>query len=427
MKAIDKILEELNSNQYDKVLEDIYLEKEQMEYQKLRFEKAVGGYKELFGDSEVEVYSAPGRSEIGGNHTDHQQGMVLAASVNLDAIAVVGYNDSGIVHVVSEGYDPIIFPTADLEKKAEEEGTTAALIRGVLKGFKQRNYRIEGFYAYITSDVLGAAGLSSSACFETLIGTVLNGLYNQMNISMVEIAQIGQFAEKEYFGKPCGLMDQMACAVGGLVHIDFKDLNKPALHKVQVDFEKYDHSLCIVDTKGSHADLTEDYALVPREMGAVAESFGKTVLREVKEDAFYQAIPQLRTKLGDRSVLRGIHFFKEEKRVLGQVKALEKGRFSEFLQLIKQSGDSSYKYLQNVYTNHDVQNQSVSIALAVSEDILQEHGVSRVHGGGFAGTIQAFVANDFVKTYKEELEKVFGENSCHVLKIRKYGGVHVIG
>jgi len=427
MKAIDKILEELNSNQYDKVLEDIYLEKEQMEYQKLRFEKAVGGYKELFGDSEVEVYSAPGRSEIGGNHTDHQQGMVLAASVNLDAIAVVGYNDSGIVHVVSEGYDPIIFPTADLEKKAEEEGTTAALIRGVLKGFKQRNYRIEGFYAYITSDVLGAAGLSSSACFETLIGTVLNGLYNQMNISMVEIAQIGQFAEKEYFGKPCGLMDQMACAVGGLVHIDFKDLNKPALHKVQVDFEKYDHSLCIVDTKGSHADLTEDYALVPREMGAVAESFGKTVLREVKEDAFYQAIPQLRTKLGDRSVLRGIHFFQEEKRVLGQVKALEKGRFSEFLQLIKQSGDSSYKYLQNVYTNHDVQNQSVSIALAVSEDILQEHGVSRVHGGGFAGTIQAFVANDFVKTYKEELEKVFGENSCHVLKIRKYGGVHVIG
>jgi len=427
MKAINKILEELNSNQYDKVLEDIYLEKEQMEYQKLRFEKAVGEYKELFGDSEVEVYSAPGRSEIGGNHTDHQQGMVLAASVNLDAIAVVGYNDSGIVHVVSEGYDPIIFPTADLEKKAEEEGTTAALIRGVLKGFKQRNYRIGGFYAYITSDVLGAAGLSSSACFETLIGTVLNGLYNEMNISMVEIAQIGQFAEKEYFGKPCGLMDQMACAVGGLVHIDFKDLNKPALHKVQVDFEKYDHSLCIVDTKGSHADLTEDYALVPREMGAVAESFGKTVLREVKEDAFYQAIPQLRTKLGDRSVLRGIHFFQEEKRVLGQVKALEKGRFSEFLQLIKQSGDSSYKYLQNVYTNHDVQNQSVSIALAVSEDILQEHGVSRVHGGGFAGTIQAFVANDFVKTYREELEKVFGENSCHVLKIRKYGGVHVIG
>lgn len=426
MKAINKILEELNSNQYDKALEDIYLEKEQMEYQKLRYEKAVRKYIELFGDSEVEVYSAPGRSEIGGNHTDHQQGMVLAASVNLDAIAVVGYNDSGIVHVVSEGYGPIIFPAVDLAKNVEEEGTTAALIRGVLKGFKQRNYRIGGFYAYIISDVLGAAGLSSSACFETLIGVILNGLYNEMNISMIEIAQIGQFAEKEYFGKPCGLMDQMACAVGGLVHIDFKDLNEPVLHKVQVDFEKYDHSLCIVDTKGSHADLTEDYALVPREMGAVAEGFGKTVLREVEEGTFYQAIPQLRTKLGDRSVLRGIHFFQEEKRVLGQVDALEKGQFSAFLQLIKQSGDSSYKYLQNVYTNHDVQNQSVSIALAVSEEILQEHGVSRVHGGGFAGTIQAFVANDFVEIYKEEMEKIFGENSCHVLKVRKYGGVQVI-
>jgi len=426
MKAINKIQGALNNNEYDEVLEDIYLEKGQMEYQKLRYKKAVGRYKELFGDGEVEVYSAPGRSEIGGNHTDHQQGMVLAASVNLDAIAVVGCNGNGLVHVVSKGYEPIIFSAADLEKKVEEEGRTAALIRGVLKGFEERNLRIGGFNAYVTSDVLGAAGLSSSACFETLIGVILNGLYNEMNVSMVEIAQIGQFAEKEYFGKPCGLMDQMASAVGGLVHIDFKDLSEPILHKVQVDFEKYEHSLCIVDTEGSHADLTEDYALVPREMRAVAEYFGKAVLREVEEGEFFRAIPQLRIKLGDRSVLRGIHFFQEEKRVRGQVNALEEGRFPVFLQLIKESGDSSYKYLQNVYTNHDVQKQSVSIALAVSEGLLQEHGVSRVHGGGFAGTIQAFVANDFVKRYKEEMEKVFGENSCHVLKVRNYGGVQVI-
>jgi Galactokinase len=416
----------LRAGAYDESLKDIYMGESTLEYQQRRYEAAVAEYEQLFGVGEVEIYSAPGRSEIGGNHTDHQRGMVLATSVNLDTIAVVERLDGNEIEVVSKGYAPIRMSADVLEKQEDESGKTVALIRGVLNGMQERGHQIGGFRAYMTSDVISAAGLSSSACFETLIGTIISGLYNDMQIASQEIAQIGQYAENVYFDKPCGLMDQMACAVGGLIHIDFADPKNPQVNQVAVDFGKYEYNLCVVDTKGSHADLTDDYADIPAEMKAVAGCFGKSFLREVDEVQFITNIAEIREQVGDRAVLRALHFFEEEKVVVNEVTALQNDNFPEFLRLITQSGNSSYRYLQNIYSNKDVNSQAVSIALAMSEIILKEHGVSRVHGGGFAGTIQAFVKNSYVKEYKEQIEKVFGEGSCYVLNIRKYGGIQVV-
>ena len=426
MKQVACILEEMKAGAYKELLTDIYVDEGVISYQENRYTKALESYLNLFGENEVEIYSAPGRSEVGGNHTDHQHGMVLATSINLDAIAIVNKNEDGTVRLKSEGYPMIELNAEDTDKHDEEESTSTGLIRGVLAGLKDRGYAIGGFNAYVTSDVLNGAGMSSSAAFETIIGTIISGLYNHMSISMVEIAQIGQFAENVFFGKPCGLMDQTACAVGGLIHIDFADPAKPIVNKVNVDFEAHKYSLCIVDTKGSHHDLTDDYAKIPEEMKLVAEYFGKEYLRDVPKADFYANIAALREKTGDRPVLRALHFFEDNDRVAAQVNALNNGDFEGFLEMIKESGDSSFKYLQNIYTNKDVQNQSMSIALAVSEMTLKEHGVCRVHGGGFAGTIQAFVQNDFVETYRAALDAVFGAGSCHVLKVRKYGGMKVM-
>lgn len=426
MKNTGELIEELQQRRYTELLKDIYQDDQLVTYQQHRYIKALTQYQELFGAGAVELYSAPGRSEVGGNHTDHQHGMVLAASVNLDAIAVAGRNDSGSIRIVSDGYPLVQIDLEELAPAVDQQGTSAALIRGVVSGIKQRGYRIGGFDAYITSDVLIGAGLSSSAAFETILGTIISGLFNQQEIPMIEIAQVGQNAENIFFGKPCGLMDQMASAVGGLIHIDFNDPDNPEVRQLEVDFEQYRYSLCIVDTKGSHADLTDDYAAIPAEMKQVAEYFGKTVLRDVKEELFYRQLPLLRKELSDRCILRAIHFFEEEKRVEAQVTALCQGEFGKFLQEIKASGNSSFQYLQNVYTNKDVSNQGVAVGLAVSQSILGEAGVCRIHGGGFAGTIQAFVAGDFVNTYKHKMEALFGEQSCHVLKIRKYGGIRVL-
>ena len=426
MITTTKLKEQLSNKEYDERLKDIYADDDKLDYQRGRYVEAIEGFEQLFGAAEVEIYSAPGRSEIGGNHTDHQHGMVLATSVNLDTIAIVEKLDSDEVEVVSKGYTPIKMSASDLEKKADEGGQAVALIRGILKAMKERGYNIGGFRAFTTSDVIAAAGLSSSACFETLIGTIVSGLYNDMKIAMTEIAQIGQYAENVYFDKPSGLMDQMACAVGGLINIDFADPKKPVVNKVDVDFGKYQYNLCVVDTKGSHADLTADYADIPAEMKAVAKYFGKSYLREVNEDDFYQNIADIRKLTGDRAVLRALHFFEEEKVVMEEVKALKEDNFAEFLTLITKSGNSSYRYLQNIYSNHDVDNQAVSVALGMSEIILQDEGVCRVHGGGFAGTIQIFVKHDFVNEYKERIEEVFGEGSCYVLSIRKYGGIKIV-
>lgn len=412
------------NKEYDELLKDIYLDDAKIEYQRERYVKTISKFEELYGEVDVEIYSAPGRSEISGNHTDHQHGEVLAASINLDAIAVVKKND--IIRVVSDDYDMITISLDDISKKEEEEGTTTALIKGVLAGLKDRGNEIGGFDAYITSEVLIGAGLSSSAAFETIVGTIVSGLYNDMKVSAVDIAIIGQYAENVYFGKPCGLMDQMACSVGSLVHIDFADKANPIIDPVSFDFAKYGYSLCITDTKGSHADLTHEYAAVPAEMRAAAAVLGKEVLYGTTLADLLEKADEIREKAGDRAYLRAIHFVTENVRVQNAVAALRAEDFDGFLKMIKASGDSSYKYLQNVYTNQDVQHQNVSVALAVSDAILGSNGVCRVHGGGFAGTIQAFVKDEAVKEYKETLDKVFGEGACAVLKIRKYGGMKVL-
>ncbi len=420
------LVQEFKAGQYAERLKDIYVDDAVLDYQKERYIKAIEEFEKLYGEQEVEIYSAPGRSEVGGNHTDHQYGKVLAASINLDAIAIVAKTDDSIIDIKSEGYDRIQVHLDSLQPRKEEEGSSEALTRGVAARLKEEGYIIGGFQAYATSDVLNGAGMSSSAAYEVLVGNILSGVYNEGKASPILLAQIGQYAENEYFGKPCGLMDQMASSVGGLINIDFEDPKHPKVKQVKVDFEEYGHSLCIVDTKGSHADLTDDYAAIPQEMKQVANFFEEDVLRKVDKNEFYLNLPKIREILGDRAVLRAIHLFEENKRVDEQVQALEQHDFETFKKLIKASGDSSFKYLQNVYSSHEINNQSVSIGLAISDIILQGKGVSRVHGGGFAGTIQAFVPNDIVDIYKKDIEHVFGEGSCHVLKVRKYGGMKVL-
>ena len=425
MKTTIELKELFSSGTNDELLKDIYVDEALLDYQRKRYVDAISRYEALYGTGEAEIYSAPGRSEIGGNHTDHQNGEVLAASINLDAIGIVGKLD-GVVKVVSGDAEEIVIDLNDLAVKEEEKETTKSLIKGVLAGIKERGGKIGGFNAYITSDVLIGAGLSSSAAFETIIGTIISGLYNDMKISAVDIAMIGQYAENVYFGKPCGLMDQTASSVGNLVHIDFADKTDPKIEVVSCDLEKYGYSLCITDTKGSHADLTEDYAAVPKEMRAAAAVFGKEVLHDVTLEDLLEKSAEVREKCGDRALLRAIHFVTENPRVREEVAALKAGDFPTFLRTVKASGDSSFKYLQNVYTNHDVQHQNVSIALAVSEAVLGDNGVCRVHGGGFAGTIQAFVKKEAVAEYKKVMDQTFGEGACSVLQIRKYGGMKVL-
>lgn len=424
MKAFD-IMKQFMNYEHDTLIEDLYEDKSLLVYQRARYVRTLERFIKLYGDNDIEIYSVAGRSEVGGNHTDHQHGCVLAASINLDAIAMVMPQDD-VIEVVSDNFNIEKINIHDLSKNDNELGTSEALIRGVVYKLKELGYKVGGFKAVITSDVLMGAGLSSSAAFEGLIGTIISGLYNNMEIDMVTIAKVGQFAENVFFGKPCGLMDQCACAVGGLISIDFNDPAAPVVKHVDVDFSKYNHSLCIVDTKGSHADLTDEYAAVPTEMEKIAHYFNKEVLRDVDEEEFYTCIRSLREFAGDRAVLRAIHFFNENNRVGKLVNALDQDDFDGFKHYIQESGNSSYKFLQNVYASSDPQNQAVSLALALSENILGNHGVCRVHGGGFAGTIQAFVENDYVEIYKKEIEKSFGQGSCLVLKVRAKGGCKVL-
>jgi len=422
----DSLKKAIDNGELNETLENVYGSGEKLAYQRQRYVKAIDLFEKKYGESELSIFSAPGRSEIGGNHTDHQHGEVLAASINLDAIGIVKKTDDGVVRVLSDNYPEVVISLDDLEMKQDEKETTLSLIKGVLAGFVEHDYKIGGFCAYITSDVLIGAGLSSSAAFETLIGTILSGLYNNMSVSPILIARIGQYAENVYFGKPCGLMDQMASSVGNLVHIDFENPKEPVVEKVDCDIEKFGYSLCITDTKGSHADLTHEYAAVPAEMKAVAGFFGKEVLRDVTAENILSDISNIREKAGDRSVLRALHFVNENKRVEKEVAALKRDDMDEFLQTVKESGDSSFKYLQNVYSNSDIEHQNVSLALAVSEMVLGEKGVCRVHGGGFAGTIQAFVKDDMVKEYQKCMDGVFGAGACKALKIRKYGGIQIL-
>lgn len=413
----------LTSKTLDKDFSVVYTPA-QYEEQYARFLEVLASFEELFGsDREVELFSAPGRSEVGGNHTDHNHGRVLAAGISLDAIAVASKTDTGIIRIKSAGYPMDTVDCSDLKIKKAEMGRSSSLIRGIAARFDELGYKIGGFDATTASKVLSGSGLSSSAAFEVLVCTILNHLYNDGKISPVEIAQISQFAENVHFGKPCGLLDQMACSVGGFVTIDFNDPAKPVIEKVDFDFASCGHSLCIVDTKGSHSDLTDEYAAVRQEMEAVASYMGKSVLRETDKKTVLANAHEIANELGERALLRAIHFFNDNERVVKQVEALSNKDFEAFKALVIESGLSSYMYNQNVYTCKKPLNQPLSLALAVSEEILKGKGAWRVHGGGFAGTIQAFVPNELLCEYKDAMSSLFGDDSCYVLSIRPFGGV----
>lgn len=398
-----------------------------LDSQKARYAKTSESFEALFSSKPERFFSASGRTEVCGNHTDHNHGKVVAAAVNLDIIAAVCPTENGVVTVKSEGFDKIdVVDSSDISVKDEESGHSAALIRGVVAGFIKRGYKVGGFNAYTTSSVLKGSGLSSSAAFEVLIGTVLNHLYNEDKVSPVEIAQIAQYAENVYFGKPSGLMDQMASSVGGFITIDFADTEKPVIEAMDFDPAKAGYHLCIVDTKGSHAELTPEYAAIPAEMKAVAGLFSKPWLRETTKADVLANIAAVREKCGDRAVLRALHFFDENDRVDALCKAIMSGDFDGFLAVINASGDSSYKYLQNVFAASIPHEQSVSIALNVCQSVLKGRGAHRVHGGGFAGTIQAFVPDEALDEFKSAICAVFGDDSCHVLSIRPVGGTEVV-
>ena len=386
-------------------------------------EQLNAGFAAAFGGAPERYFSAPGRTELSGNHTDHQRGRVLAGAVDLDMLAAVRVTGTTQIRILSQGYPLTLVDLEQLEPQEAEINTTPALVRGVAARFTQLGCKVRGFDAYMESTVLPGSGLSSSAAFEVLIGTVINHLFFDAKISQPEIAMIGQYAENVFFGKPCGLMDQMASAVGGMVTIDFADKENPVIRPVSFDFAACGHALCIIDTRASHADLTDEYAAITRELKAICRHFGKEVLREVPEDDFYAAIPTLRQTCGDRAVMRAIHFYEENARVPLQVAALQQGDFDTYLQLMKESGFSSYTALQNVVPTGSTENQAVAIALALCKRLLGGKGGYRVHGGGFAGTVQAFVPFDILESFRSGIDGVLGEGACHVLSIRPQGGV----
>jgi len=390
-----------------------------------RFCQVIDGFVETFGDNDnLRIFSAPGRTEIGGNHTDHQHGRVLAGSLNLDVLGVSALNGTNKIRIKSEGYP---MDEIDIDNISPDEalfGKSAALIKGVVAKFIEKGYKVEGFDAYTISNVLKGSGMSSSAAFEVIIGTIINNMFAGGEISDIEIAQIGQFAENVYFGKPCGLMDQMACSVGNVVAIDFASTEKPVVEKVDFDFAKSGHALCIIDTGADHADLTDEYAAITVEMRQVANYFGKDFLNDVDKAEFMTNMEKVREAVkNDRAVLRAFHYFNETERARKEADALIKGDFEEFLTIVRKSGLSSYMYLQNVYAASKPSEQAVSLALALCDELLADRGAFRVHGGGFAGTIQAFVPFDILDNFKSGIESVLGKDSCHVLAIRPVGGV----
>ncbi len=394
-----------------------------VEKARARYCEACDEFEKLYGDRDnIRLFSAPGRTEIGGNHTDHQHGCVLAGSVDLDVIAVVSATDSSIVRIKSKGYPMDEVDINDLMVKSREDGKAIALIRGVCAAFKNNGYTLGGFDAYTTSNVLKGSGLSSSAAFEVLVSNIVNGLYNEGKVDSVSIAKYSQFAERDYFGKPCGLLDQMASSVGGFTYADFNNPADPIIEKIDVDLTQSGHTLCVVDTGGNHADLTQDYADITIECRKISNALGVDFLRDTDEEKFYASIATLRDTCSDRAVLRAFHFFNENARVGEQKAALKALDFDKFFTLVNASGASSYDYLQNLYSNSNVGEQGLCLALALTKKYLGSRGACRVHGGGFAGTIQCYIPDDMLDGYRAMIEAVFGEESCVVLKIRPVGG-----
>ncbi len=388
-----------------------------------RYIKALKEFEALYGYRDnIRLFSAPGRTEVGGNHTDHQHGEVLAGSVDLDVIAVVSENGSNTARIKSEGYPMDEIDLMQLEVIKSETGKAAALIRGVCAAFKNNGYAVGGFDAYTTSNVLKGSGLSSSAAFEVLVANIINGLFNGNSVDAVTIAKYSQFAEREFFGKPCGLLDQMASSSGGFTYADFNDPTNPRVEKIELDIKKSGCRLCVVDTGGNHADLTQDYADVTIECKKVSRALGVEFLRDASEEDFYKSIAALRSSCGDRAILRAFHFFNENRRVGQQKAALKSGDFKTFLSLVNESGESSYKYLQNLYPTSNPSEQGLCLALALTSQFLNGEGACRVHGGGFAGTVQGYIPSYRFDEYKAMIEAVFGEGSCVEIAVRPVGG-----
>lgn len=420
-------LQKINSGVFDEKIRYLYGDSEaKVSRQRVRYTEAIEQFGKLFPEREdIHVYSAPGRTEIGGNHTDHQHGCVLAAAVDLDVIVVVSFHNDGVTRLKSEGYKQMCVELSDLSVHQNETGTSSALVRGICAKFAETGVKIGGFDAYTTSDVLSGSGLSSSAAFEVLIGTIIDNHYNNGNAGAVEIAKIGQYAENVYFGKGSGLMDQMVSSVGGFVYIDFSDTANPKIERHIFDFEKAGFCLCITDTKGSHSDLTEDYVSVPTEMKNVAKQFGKEYLRQVSAEEFFSAVPKLRKTCSDREIMRASHFFGENDRAGLEARSLANGDIKRFLELVRESGASSADLLQNLYSCKKPAEQGIPLAIMMSKRFLGNTGAVRVHGGGFAGTIQAFVPIEKAERYAQEMDCIFGEGSCYILQIRPVGGVEI--
>ena len=421
MATKEKLIAKINNGE-NKAFHELYgKDPAELKRNAKRYTDLLNLFESTFGSREIEFFSSPGRTEIGGNHTDHNWGRVLAGAVNLDNVCVAGKNDTNVIHILSEGYPKFDVDLSSLAPDNKEHLTSAALVRGICSRFKESGFAIGGFDACIDGGVPKGSGLSSSASFEVLIGAILSHLFNNDKVDPIKNAIIGQYSENNYFGKPCGLMDQTACAMGGLITIDFKDPSSPVVKKVDFDFVSTGFSLVITDTGGNHADLNDEYASLPADMKAVAGELGAKVLRQVSLEQVLDIAPRIREKVGDRAILRAIHFQGDNQRVVDQVAALEKKDFKSFLGMVTESGFSSYMYNQNIYPVNNVREQGVSLALALSDLVLKGEGAWRVHGGGFAGTIQAFVPKKLLDKYVKTLEHVYGKGACHILFIRHQG------
>ncbi len=422
-----KCIDELKSERVKGLFAKLYGDDENaIQYQLNRYSNAIETFKQIFpGRSDIKIYSASGRTEIGGNHTDHQRGVVLAGAVNLDIVAVVSFHNDGVIRVKSEGYEMAEVKLCELTPTETDNGTRA-LIRGIAAKFAESGVDIKGFDAYTVSDVISGGGISSSAAFETLIGTIINNYYNDNKSTPFEIAQIGWFAENKFFGKKCGLLDQTVSSYGGLITADFNDVTNPEIEQIAFDFEKFGYALCITDTKSSHADLTDDYDSITDEMKQVSHHFGCEVLSQVDEAQFYAKIAELRKTCCDRALLRAMHFFNETKRAGYEAAALKNNDIDLFLKLVNESGESSAMLLQNLYSTKTPTQQAIPLGIALSKAVLNGRGAVRVHGGGFAGTIQAYVPVEIVNDYKTAMESVYGNDTCHLVRIRPFGGIEII-
>lgn len=423
---VEQTMEMLDGERAEKLFAELY-GADQTEEQKVRYRELLNGYRDKFGDGEVRLFSSPGRTEISGNHTDHNHGKVLAGSINLDCVGVAAMNHSSKVNIVSVTFGQEFAIDLNNLAPSRRKAGTEDLVKGLLKGFQESGYEVGGFNAYITSNVISAAGVSSSAAFEMLLCSMINTFFNDGRMSTVAYAHIGKYAENHYWDKASGLLDQMACAVGGLITIDFMEPSDPKVEKIDFDFASQGHSLIIVQTGRGHADLSADYSAVPAEMKKVAEYFGKEYCSEISEKDVIDNLAKVREFAGDRSVLRALHFFEENKRVEIMVKALKEGNFDVFLENITASGNSSWKWLQNCYTNSNYQEQGITIALALTELFIADkgRGACRVHGGGFAGVIMAMLPNDLVDEYVAYIEKALGEGNAYRMSIRPYGAICV--